>query len=507
MPTRIKKLSPLLINQIAAGEVVTRPASVVKELLENAIDASATHIVIHIEQGGLGLIQVSDNGQGIHQDDMILAVTRHATSKLADVGQLMGIDSLGFRGEALASISAVSHFTLTSSQDNSGIGQQLSISGNTADTACLQSVVKSQGTIVSVRDLYFNVPARRAHLKSIATEFSHIEQVVQKIAVSFPNIHITLYHQNKLRFYLDSINNNQDLSTDKPLQLIRLEQALKKNLSNYAEPFFLSLQHLTKETIDFQQATPQITGWIFWHHNQQEKKIEFPKLIYINQRLVTDLTISQTIQKIARQQNIDSLGYALFFQLPHDWVNVNIHPSKQQVKIQQLANLLTVFNQALSEKLTSLPIEKTQQKLIENFSKKPIVHHQVQENSLKYHVSQHHTSNQNSSENAILVDKRQKTDDNLFIYQNILPIALFLDQQGNDYLALIHWQEQLYICLLNDILLETCQSPNISTINTWLQKNLINEQQIKTWLKKAIVALDEKKLITLMLQSSFATLK
>ena len=124
---RIQKLSALLINQIAAGEVVTRPASVVKELIENAIDAQATQIRIDIEQGGLGLIQVTDNGHGIHPDDMTLAITRHATSKLADVAQLMGINSLGFRGEALASIAAVSHLTLTSSHDDTGIGQQLTV--------------------------------------------------------------------------------------------------------------------------------------------------------------------------------------------------------------------------------------------------------------------------------------------------------------------------------------------------------------------------------------------
>ncbi len=202
MSNRIHKLSPLLINQIAAGEVVTRPSSVVKELIENAIDAHATHIRIDIEQGGLGLIQITDNGNGIHPDDMILAVTRHATSKLADVGQLTGIDTLGFRGEALASICAVSHLTLATSHDTSGIGRQLTLSGDDASHADIQPIVKTKGTTVSVRDLYFNVPARRNHLKSIQTEFSHIEQIVQKIAISFADIHLELYHQNKCRLNL-----------------------------------------------------------------------------------------------------------------------------------------------------------------------------------------------------------------------------------------------------------------------------------------------------------------
>ena len=199
---RIHKLSPLLINQIAAGEVVTRPASVVKELIENAIDANATHIRIDIEQGGLGLIQISDNGMGIHPDDMTLAVTRHATSKLANVSELVGIHSLGFRGEALASIAAISHLTLTSSHNDSGIGQQLSVSGSEVSQATIRPIVKHRGTCVSVRDLYFNVPGRRSHLKSIATEFTHIEHVVQRLAISFADVEIELYHQDKLRFSL-----------------------------------------------------------------------------------------------------------------------------------------------------------------------------------------------------------------------------------------------------------------------------------------------------------------
>ncbi len=152
---RIKKLPPLLINQLSAGEVVTRPASVVKELLENAIDAGATQITINITQGGMGLIELIDNGSGIHPDDMLMAVTRHATSKVADVEHLQGIDTLGFRGEALASISAVSRLTLTSSHDKSGVGRCLSVAGE-VDNPNITPVVCQQGTQVSVRDLYFN---------------------------------------------------------------------------------------------------------------------------------------------------------------------------------------------------------------------------------------------------------------------------------------------------------------------------------------------------------------
>lgn len=352
MSNRIQKLPPLLINQIAAGEVVTRPASVVKELLENAIDAHATHIRIDIEQGGLGLIQISDNGHGIHPDDMTLAVTRHATSKLADVGELTGIDSLGFRGEALASIAAVSHLTLTSSHNDTGIGQQLSLSGQEVSHAQIKPIVKNRGTTVSVRDLYYNVPARRSHLKSIATEFAHIEQVVQRLAISFADIGLELYHQNKLRLNLNSLSKESTLqrSTSQSPNLQRLENALNLSLANIATPFDLSLTALQPS------ETATITGWLFLTPNNQE----LPKLIYINQRLVTDFAISQAIAKSARQVGLNSvnMGYALFFELPKDWINVNIHPSKQQVKIQPLTNILALLNQSLQDVLKAKLSEK-----------------------------------------------------------------------------------------------------------------------------------------------------
>ncbi len=352
---RIHKLSPLLINQIAAGEVVTRPASVVKELIENAIDANATHIRIDIEQGGLGLIQISDNGMGIHPDDMMLAVTRHATSKLANVNELVGIHSLGFRGEALASIAAISHLTLTSSHNDSGIGQQLSVSGSEVSQATIRPIVKHRGTCVSVRDLYFNVPGRRSHLKSIATEFAHIEQVVQRLAISFADVQIELYHQDKLRFSLTQSAQapHQNLEGAAlpflpAFSLARLEQALNLPLADIAQPFYLSLQGLQAQAEDLRA---QVTGWFFIAH-----KNNLPKLIYINHRLVSDLAISQAIQKVGRKLGIGidnslQMGYALSFELPAEWINVNIHPSKQQVKIQPLTNILAWLSQHMLEQL------------------------------------------------------------------------------------------------------------------------------------------------------------
>ena len=352
---RIHKLSPLLINQIAAGEVVTRPASVVKELIENAIDANATHIRIDIEQGGLGLIQISDNGMGIHPDDMTLAVTRHATSKLANVSELVGIHSLGFRGEALASIAAISHLTLTSSHNDSGIGQQLSVSGSEVSQATIRPIVKHRGTCVSVRDLYFNVPGRRSHLKSIATEFAHIEQVVQRLAISFADVQIELYHQDKLRFSLTQSAQAPHQSLEgaalpflPAFSLARLEQALNLPLTEIAQPFYLSLQGLQAQTEDL---SAQVTGWFFIAH-----KNNLPKLIYINHRLVSDLAISQAIQKVGRKLGIGidnslQMGYALSFELPAEWINVNIHPSKQQVKIQPLTNILAWLSQHMLEQL------------------------------------------------------------------------------------------------------------------------------------------------------------
>lgn len=485
MQPRIQKLSPLLINQISAGEVVTRPASVVKELIENAIDAHATHIRIDIEQGGLGLIQITDNGDGIHPDDMILAVTRHATSKLADVEQLTGIDSLGFRGEALASIVAVSHLTLSSSADNTGIGQQLSLSGSTAEHAQLQPIVKSQGTTVSVRDLYYNVPARRSHLKSIATEFHHIEQVVQKIAISFADIHIELYHQNKLRLLLNAQQNHNQKSAI--CDLNRLEQALNQSLSSIAEEIYIPLNAL--QTNDPEKTENcQITGWLFLPN--QDNHAELPKLIYINQRLVTDLSISQTMQKIARQAGIQSFGYALFFQLPKEWINVNVHPSKQQVKIQPLTNILAYLNQNLLEQLKHHAVNTPQPTVEKNTTI-------VQKTEIQYptaETSQQKNKPKQVNENVatyLSKNTQQSVSNNAtnINHGDELPIVLSIVEQDNNNVIFLHYQNSLYMISYEMITQKELVIDKMS-IEKFLQENFnkngqFQHEKLVEWLQQA----------------------
>lgn len=457
---RIQKLSPLLINQIAAGEVVTRPASVVKELLENAIDAKATYIRIDVEQGGLGLIKVSDNGCGIHPDDMILAVTRHATSKLANVAELTGIDSLGFRGEALASIAGVAHLSIISSCDDTGVGRQLTLSGDDASHAKIVPVVKEKGTIVSVRDLYFNVPARRNHLKSISTEFSHIEQTVQKIAISFPSIQLELYHQDKLRLKLET-NINQSLQ--------RLENSLSRNLQTTTKEFYLSLNGLLNQE-EKGEFEPKITGFLW---KNQPNPVKF---IYINKRLVTDFTISQVLQKVARKLGVEQLGYVLFFDLPTDWINVNIHPSKQQVKIQPLTNILAWLEQAVFDSLKENVLSFTNEfstRIPQSVQILPI----KTKSTLKVSELQQPYLLETAKPN--LVEMVAKSADDL-------PMVLSVVEKLSCKIIVLHYQDSLY-------LMESCYFTNenfvldVENISKWLEQNFGqgSTEQLQSWLDNA----------------------
>ena len=371
--TRIKKLSPLLINQLAAGEVVTRPAAVVKELLENAIDAGASKIAIHITQGGMGMIEVVDNGTGIHPDDMVMAITRHATSKVADVANLHGITTLGFRGEALAATAAVSRLTLASSHDDSGVGRQLQVAGVLDDEPKLLPVVHSRGTTITVKDLYFNVPARRGNLKSIATEFGHIETIVREVALARADVALTLFHDNKKRLSLSSramssstsssramsANDNSNNNANR-LPLSRLEQATGLPLTDNALEISIDLTSLMQSPKAYINssfsAQASINGWLWPITDSQDA---LPKLIYVNGRLVKEALLSNQLRQLAQTAQLAGIGYALYFDLPTEWLNINVHPSKQRIKISPLNNIMAHLSHAIRTKLKNAISKKT----------------------------------------------------------------------------------------------------------------------------------------------------
>ncbi|KRG36971.1 DNA mismatch repair endonuclease MutL [Psychrobacter sp. P11G3] len=356
--TRIKKLSSLLINQLAAGEVVTRPAAVVKELLENAIDAGATNIEVRITQGGMGLIEVVDNGVGIHPDDMVMALTRHATSKVADVANLHGITTLGFRGEALAAMAAVSRLTLISSHDESGIGRQLQVAGVLDDTPKLLPVVHNRGTTIVVKDLYFNVPARRGNLKSIATEFGHIETIVREVALARADVALTLFHDNKQRLSLSASATGISGNNDSRLPLPRLEQATGMALTDNALAISIDLSSLIQSSVAYDDSNVNqiaISGWLWPLHHE---KTDLPKLIYVNGRLVKEALISNQIRQLAQGAQLAGMGYALYFDLPTQWLNINVHPSKQRIKISPLNNIMAHLGHTVRTQLKTIDVAK-----------------------------------------------------------------------------------------------------------------------------------------------------
>ncbi len=192
----IRRLSPQLVNQIAAGEIVERPASVLKELLENSLDADATRIAIELEQAGVKRLRVTDDGRGIARDELTLALSRHATSKIGTLDDLNSVASLGFRGEALPSIASVSRLTLTSRTVNDTVAWRIGSRGDDAEAAILPAA-HPVGTSVEVLDLFFNVPARRKFLRTECTEFAHADTLLRRIALSRFDVGLELNHNGR----------------------------------------------------------------------------------------------------------------------------------------------------------------------------------------------------------------------------------------------------------------------------------------------------------------------
>ncbi len=304
-----------LANQIAAGEVVERPASVIKELVENALDAGATTIHIDVDKGGVKKIRISDNGCGIAKEELTLALSRHATSKIKDLSDLEAISSLGFRGEALASISSVARLTLTSKPQEQNTAWQANAQGRDM-AVTIKPAAHPDGTSIEVLDLFFNTPARRKFLRTEKTEFNHIDEVVRRIALASFEVTFTLTHNGKIiRQYRAA-----DTQAQKAKRIAKV--CGQKFVDNAIE-------------VDCQHDDMHFSGWLAkpsFARNQNDLCYS-----YVNGRMMRDKLINHAI----RQAYADLLppdtypAFVLFLTLDHREVDVNVHPAKHEVRFHQ----------------------------------------------------------------------------------------------------------------------------------------------------------------------------
>ncbi|MCW8910171.1 MAG: DNA mismatch repair endonuclease MutL, partial [Gammaproteobacteria bacterium] len=337
MSNRIQQMPNQLINQIAAGEVVERPASVVKELLENCLDAGAQKIDIDIEQGGVKLIRIRDDGRGIHKDDLALALSRHATSKIRSLDDLEKVKSLGFRGEALPSIASVSRLSITSKQPSA---DSWNIQGQDEHNSELKPAPHNEGTTVEVRDLFYNVPARRKFLKTDKTEFNHLEDVVKRIALSRFDVDINLHHNQRAIKQMRSASDQ--LSKEKRIAEI------------CGKAFIENALHM-----EFAAAGLKLHGWIALPaFSRSQADMQY---FFVNGRMIKDKLVTHAV----RQAYQDVLyhgrhpAYVLYFELDPELVDVNAHPTKHEVRFRESRNIHSFLFKAIHDALADVkPVDQ-----------------------------------------------------------------------------------------------------------------------------------------------------
>lgn len=353
MMKRIQQLSAVIANQIAAGEVIERPASVVKELLENALDAKASQINIEIGYGGLNQIKISDNGMGIVADDLPLAIAAHATSKITVLDDLYAITSMGFRGEALASIASISRLTISSRPAEQDHGMQLD---NRDQMIQLTPCARSQGTTIDVRDIFYNAPVRKKFLKSERGEYLLIDTLVRRFALSAPAVAITLQHNGKVQLQLPA-------ATDERSRLQRITRIMGKQFIDHAME------------LDVEQAGIRLRGLICGEDYQRSQNDKL--LIYLNGRMVKDKLLQHAIRK-AYEDILHPGRYPvglLYLTIDPAEVDVNVHPTKHEVRFQQ-SRLVHDFISSQLRKLLSghtkenhyLPRQATPLELFETYT-------------------------------------------------------------------------------------------------------------------------------------------
>lgn len=332
---RINLLNPRLANQIAAGEVVERPASVIKELLENSLDAGAGKVSVDVEQGGAKLMRVRDDGAGIVKDDLELALSRHATSKISDLEDLESIASLGFRGEALASISSVSRFRMQShaADAKAEAGWQIQVEGQDM-AARMEPVAHPQGTTVEVKDLFFNTPARKKFLKTEKTEFTRIDEVVKRLALSRFDVEFNLSHNQR------SIHKMLPAKSDAEKQ---------RRVGLVCGPAFIE----NAVSVDVERAGLRLWGWVSLPtFSRSQADLQY---FYVNGRIIRDKLVAHAIKQAYRDVLFHGRhpAYVLYLELAPDTVDVNVHPTKHEVRFRdsRLVHdfLFSALHKALSE--------------------------------------------------------------------------------------------------------------------------------------------------------------
>jgi DNA mismatch repair protein MutL len=329
---RIRPLPPELINQIAAGEVIERPSSVVKELVENSLDAGATRIEVDIELGGARLIRVRDDGDGIAPDDLPLAIASHATSKIGSFDDLEHVASMGFRGEALASMSSVARFAMTSRLRGSDSAFRIEVDSGRMQPE--RPAQHPQGTSVELRDLFYNVPARRKFLRAERTEFAHIDDLLKSLALARSNVEFRLSHNGKsVRVW--------KAARDEQAMLMRVAEVLGDEFPQQS----LRIDHAT--------AGMRLSGWVGLPTASRPQADA--QYFYVNGRLVRDRVVAHAV----RQAYADVLfhgrhpSFVLYLELDPVGVDVNVHPAKHEVRFreQRLVHdfLFRTLHEALAE--------------------------------------------------------------------------------------------------------------------------------------------------------------
>ncbi len=338
---KINKLSQKLIDQIAAGEIVERPASIVKELLENSIDSGADDISVKIFDGGSRLIIVSDNGTGIQKDDLVLAIENHATSKISTQEDLQNCNSHGFRGEALAAIASVASVKIRSKTRHSENGFELV---KTSGDWAVYLSPGDNGTDIIVEDLFHNVPARKRFLKNNTTEFKHCQSIFTQLSLVYPKIEFSLFHQGR--------------------QVLLLKKS--SELSRFAEIFDLKKEQVKMTTRQFEDLKVNL----FISTNQEASK-NVPFFVYVNKRPIKNPTVSHAI-KNAFKNRVHELykPYVLIFiTIPNHCINFNVHPNKKEVHFKNNNAIFTAVYSVICDLLSSNDPSERRNKLIFSDSK------------------------------------------------------------------------------------------------------------------------------------------